>query len=138
MKLAVIAVLIALVLGTVQRSEAAGASLIRIFAIEVRASSEGQDPGDHFVALSVLADRNDRTIGNSAISCTRSFENLSSCQATFVLPRGKIMTQGTRHSRDYYVLAIVGGTGLYSNAGGVLDTRIVAKGRSRLLFSLVL
>lgn len=111
-------------------------ALVRIVSVEIRASAEGQEPGDHFVALSVLYDRNDRVIGHGSISCTRSFENLSTCESTYVLPRGKIMAQGTRHSRRYFVLAIVGGTGLYSNVGGVVDTRMIASRKHRLLFSL--
>ena len=43
-----------------------------------------------------------------------------SCTATYFLPKGQIVTQGVISSRLIYELAVVGGTGLYSNVRGTL------------------
>jgi len=141
----VLAVVFALVtiaaLGLSEREQAAALdrqALVRIFATTFFETMEGRAPGDHLVVNKILSDRNDRIIGHGDQVCTRLDSGVSSCIATFVLPKGKIMVQGTRHRRDYYVLAVVGGTGIYSASGGTLIASTVSREprRERLLFSL--
>ena len=122
----------------VERSNAINQpSLIRIFSVETRRLTEGRQPGDRYISFSILKDRRARIIGHSSLKCTRSFLKMSSCEATYILPRGKIVTQGTMHSRRYFVLAVVGGTGFYSGVGGTMDSLAIDNFRThRLLFSL--
>ena len=47
------------------------------------------------------------------------------CRGTYVLPKGKVVVGGTLSYRQFYDLAVVGGTGLFDNArGSVTVTRI--------------
>lgn len=43
---------------------------------------------------------------------------VSDCAAIYSLAKGKIVARGIVKTRDYYTLAIVGGTGYYSNVRG--------------------
>lgn len=61
---------------------------------------------------------------------------VQACEGTYVLPLGKIQTQGTRRGESSYLLAVIGGTGLYSNVGGSLLVERVDRKVDRLLFSL--
>jgi hypothetical protein len=62
----------------------------------------------------------------------------SECYGTFVIPKGKITVHGSRKSRSFYVLAVTGGTGLYSTARGQLiaSTRGVPEGQQKIVISL--
>jgi hypothetical protein len=42
------------------------------------------------------------------------------CRGTFFLPKGKLVVGGSLLYRQFYELAILGGTGLYDNARGSL------------------
>jgi hypothetical protein len=79
-----------------------------------------------------------RAIGTGVLNCTTASPTLRSCSATYVLPRGMILTAGVLKSRLLYTAAIIGGTGLYDNARGTLT--VTAKGlkprRELLLFRL--
>ena len=47
------------------------------------------------------------------------------CRGTYVLPKGKVVVGGALLYRQFYDLAVVGGTGLYDNArGSVTVTRM--------------
>ena len=61
-----------------------------------------------------------RAIGSATMSCTATGGSGQSCTATYFLPKGQIVTQGVITSRLIYELAVVGGTGLYSNVRGTL------------------
>lgn len=122
-------------------------ALVRIFAItqgtaSVDAGRPGGSAGDRTFQGLILSDRRDQIIGHGSISCV-SFGRVlpgtvAQCTGVFVLPRGRIVTLGTRQRRDFYMLAVVGGTGLYSNALGTLIVSTVSQRprRERLLFSL--
>ena len=71
--------------------------------------------------------------------CTLLGRTTSSCTATYVLPRGRIVTDGLIESRRVYELAISGGTGLYANARGTLVVTIIGvhPRRHLLVFRLV-
>jgi hypothetical protein len=60
------------------------------------------------------------------------------CEATYSLPHGRIQALGVVRDRGLYVLAVVGGTGLYSNVGGevIVSTYALGPRQERLLFSL--
>ena len=65
---------------------------------------------------------------------------VSYCQATYVIgsgrSRGTITTQGPRHNRRFATYAIVGGTGIYIGAGGVLHVVPGLPGKLALTFLL--
>lgn len=61
-----------------------------------------------------------RPIGRGDMLCEYLDARLRTCDATYSLPRGKLMVTGVISSRLLYELAIVGGTGLYDDARGML------------------
>jgi hypothetical protein len=83
-------------------------------------------------------DNANRPIGHAVLSCTFVSRTERSCNGTYVVPRGMILTAGVLTTRLLYTAAIVGGTGLYDNARGTLT--VTAKGlkprRELLLFRL--
>lgn len=60
------------------------------------------------------------------------------CNAVYSFPRGKITVAGLVKVRSYYVLAVTGGTGIYSNVSGELvgSTISTSPRVERLLFGL--
>lgn len=124
-----------------------GTGIIRIFAVtkavrNVDVGKPGPSAGDQRIAGLVLYDRHNQIIGNAYRQCT-SYDrvlgqDISFCKMIFTLPRGKILCEGTRSRRDYYLLPILGGTRLYSNVQGTLIASTVSfpPRRERLLFSL--
>lgn len=129
------------------RSALEGPALVRIFATTqgtatVDVGLQGRSAGDRSFQGVILFDRRERTIGHGSVTCISLGRVLpgtvTQCTGIFVLPRGRIMTLGHRQRRDFYVLAIVGGTGLYSNTLGTLIVSTVSRNprRERLLFSL--
>ena len=83
-------------------------------------------------------DNSSRPIGHAILSCTFVSKTERSCNGTYVVPPGMILTAGVLTTRLLYTAAIVGGTGLYNNARGTLT--VTAKGlkprREFLLFRL--
>jgi len=61
-----------------------------------------------------------KALGHATMSCSAVGSTGQSCTATYFLPKGQIVTQGVITSRLIYELAVVGGTGLYSNVRGTL------------------
>jgi hypothetical protein len=83
---------------------------------------EGPSAGDIDVYSTLLFNKRIRksALGHATMTCTAIGTTGQSCTATYVLPKGEIVTQGVIASRLIYDLAVVGGTGLYSNARGSL------------------
>jgi hypothetical protein len=102
---------------------------------------KGQSPGDIQVVRQGLFNRHitAQAIGHSEFACTFTTGRSRLCTGTFFLPKGKLMVMGQLLYRQFYELAIVGGTGLYDNARGTLTmTRLSAKPMKALaLFRLV-
>ena len=80
-----------------------------------------------------------RPIGHTEFLCTYTRGISRSCRGTVFLPRGKLIVGGSLRFRQFYELAILGGTGLYDNARGTLTvTRTTRSPRRQiLLFRLV-
>lgn len=106
---------------------ATGPSTIRITDVQVEQHSvdvgpRGKSVGDvesvhvRLYNPSITA----RTIGRGDMLCEYLDTRLRTCDATYSLPRGKLMVTGVISSRLLYELAVVGGTGLYDNARGML------------------
>ncbi len=70
----------------------------------------------------VLLQHRAQTVGTGAIACTRidSYTSVRECNGTYILPRGRIQVAGEIITRAAFQLTIVGGTGVYGAAGGVM------------------
>ena len=79
----------------------------------------GKSPGD----MEIIRQRlyNVRVIGRAELLCTFVDNRRERvCRGTYFLPRGKIIVGGSLQYRQFYDLAVTGGTGLYDNARGTL------------------
>ena len=72
-----------------------------------------------------------RSIGHSALVCTFVDSRTRSCQGTYFLPRGKLVVGGSLRSRQFYDLAVLGGTGHYNDARGTLTVTRTARRPNR-------
>ncbi|HSP71693.1 MAG TPA: hypothetical protein VLN26_04940 [Gaiellaceae bacterium] len=81
-----------------------------------------------------------KSIGHVESVCTRLTRGAWACSATYLLPRGKLVVSGATRLEGAYELPVVGGTGLYSGARGVLSgqTTAVYPRAERLTFRLLL
>ena len=110
------------------RSEAGtGPATIRITdrqlaLTRVDVGERGTSPGDMEIVRTRLFQRGTgTTIGRAELVCTFVDDTRSRiCRGTYVLPKGKIVVGGSVLYRQFYDLAILGGTGLYDNARGTL------------------
>jgi hypothetical protein len=101
----------------------------------------GVSPGDQEIISQSLYNRRvtSKSIGHADLLCTFIDRRARSCRGTYFLPRGNIVVGGTLRFRQFYQLAVLGGTGLYNNARGTLTvTRVDNKPtRDIVLFRLV-
>jgi hypothetical protein len=75
-------------------------------------------------------------IGHADVLCTNSGNGATDCRATYFLPKGEIVTGGVIGSRLFHTMAVLGGTGLYSNARGTLTVTSLGGKRELLVFRL--
>jgi hypothetical protein len=76
-----------------------------------------------------------KPIGHAEMVCTFVVKTSRNCNATFFLPKGKIVVSGPIFYRQLFELAVTGGTGLYDNVRGSLTvTSLGKKPRRDLLF----
>ncbi|HXH88621.1 MAG TPA: hypothetical protein VNI55_08455 [Gaiellaceae bacterium] len=113
----------------VRGSEAAtGPATIRITDSQLSVARmdiapRGTSPGDVEVVRQKLFNRRVTTtaLGRAQLICTFVDDRRERvCQGTYFLPRGTIVVGGSLQYRQLYELAILGGTGLYDNARGML------------------
>jgi hypothetical protein len=101
----------------------------------------GMSPGDTQIVRETLYNRHitQKPIGHAEFVCTFTDGRSRLCNGTFFLPKGKLMVEGPLRYRQFYELAIVGGTELYDNARGSLTmTRLSSDPvRTLALFRLV-
>ena len=123
-----------------------GKATIRITDRELAASridlgARGISPGDEEIVRTRLLERGTgKTIGRSELVCTFVDSGRSRvCRGTYILPKGKLVVGGSLLYRQFYELAVTGGTGLYDNARGTLTvTRTGRKPiRNQVVFRLV-
>jgi hypothetical protein len=84
--------------------------------------ARGISPGDVEVVRTTLLQRGTRVvIGRGELVCT-FVDTVRSrvCRGTYVLPKGKLVVGGSILYRQFYDLAVLGGTGLFDNARGTL------------------
>lgn len=122
------------------RSEAGiGPGTIRITNREVRVTRvdigpRGNSPGDTEIIRQQLFDRRNtsKPIGHSDLVCTFvDSKRLRACRATYVLPRGEIVAGGSLSYRQFYDLAVLGGTGAYDNARGSVTVTLTHRHPAR-------
>ena len=115
------------VYGSLKSSAATGPEFIRITDRQFRYTrvnlgAPGRSPGDQEIIFDRLFNRKitSKPIGAARFICTFTTRRMRICTATFTLPRGELVATGTVRFRQFYDLAIVGGTGLYDDARGTL------------------
>lgn len=59
-------------------------------------------------------------IGRVTLICIYADRRERNCSGTYYLPRGELVVEGAIQSRLLFTIPIVGGTGLYSDARGML------------------
>ena len=135
--LAVAAIVLVPLLVAGAASSLDGHRLVRVIATTVEEQGETEETSDVLFVFQELRGSAGNLVGDGVVQCTVGLRNESTCLATYTLRRGQIMVQGTRKRRDFYVWAVVGGTGIYSNVGGslVATTLALTPRRERLLFS---
>lgn len=128
-RLLIVAALLAglAVYGSLKSSAATGPEFIRITDRQfgytrVNVGSPAHGPGDQEIILDKLFNRRitRKPIGTARFICTFTARRMRICTATFNLPKGELVATGTVRFRQFYDLAIVGGTGLYDDARGTL------------------
>ncbi len=88
----------------------------------VDVGAHGLSPGDQEIIFDRLFNRRitTKSIGTARFICTFTTGITRMCIATVNLPKGELVATGTVRFRQFYDLAVVGGTGLYDNARGTL------------------
>jgi hypothetical protein len=103
------------------------------------ASSRGS--GDVLVIRQLLFNKGitKQAIGHSDLVCTYTGRRSRQCSGTYFLPRGKIVVSGSLRYREFFKLAVVGGTDLYDNVRGSMTGTMLARGprRELLVFRLI-
>jgi hypothetical protein len=126
---------------------ATGPATIRITNSEISVTrvdigAKGKSPGDTEIIRQLLFNRRltQRSIGSADLVCTFVDDRrLRVCRGTYSLPKGKLVVGGSLSYRQFYELAVLGGTGIYDNArGSLVVTRMgVRPVRDLALFRLV-
>jgi hypothetical protein len=138
----------ALVTGSVTQGspELNGPGTIRISSRDIDvalvnrgASSRGS--GDVLVIRQLLFNKGitRQAIGHSDLVCTYTGRRSRQCSGTYFLPRGKIVVSGSLRYREFFKLAVVGGTDIYDNVRGSMTGTMLARGprRELLVFRLI-
>jgi hypothetical protein len=97
----------------------------------------GRSPGDLEIVSALVYNRRitPRALGHVEFECTYTIGINRMCRGMIFLPKGKLMVGGIMRYRQFYELAVLGGTGLYDNARGTLTvTRIGRNPPRELLF----
>jgi hypothetical protein len=99
----------------------------------------GRGPGDLEISRTLLYNKGltPRAIGHGEIVCTFTGRRSRVCNGTYFLPRGKIVVAGALVYRQFYEVAVLGGTGLYNNVQGSLTVTTTRPRRDILTFRLV-
>ena len=128
-------------------SAATGPATIRITDVQdtvvrVDVGAKGKSPGDMEIIRQRLYNQRvtERSIGRSELVCTfMDRRRARVCRGTYFLPKGRIVVGGSLLYRQFYELAVLGGTGLFDNARGtVVVTRTgIRPVRDRIVFRLV-
>lgn len=68
----------------------------------------------------VLLTGKNKIVGTGALACIQidDLTSVRQCTGTYILPRGRIQVSGQIINRRSFQMTIVGGTGVYTGAGG--------------------
>jgi hypothetical protein len=112
----------------------------KVMVVNRAAASRGT--GDVLLVRQLLFNKGIRkaAIGHTDLVCTYTGPRTRQCSGTYTLPRGTIVVAGSLRYRDFFRLAVVGGTEIYDNVSGSLTvTRYTRKPRREvLLFQLTI
>jgi hypothetical protein len=129
--------------GNSRSSEAVtGPATIRITNKQVRyervdVGRKGRSPGDTEIIVQLIYKKRvtPKPIGHADFVCTFTVGPSRSCRGTISLPSGQVVVGGSLRFRQIYALAVLGGTGLYDNARGMVTvTRLARSPRRELMF----
>jgi hypothetical protein len=89
----------------------------------------GRGAGDVLVIRELLYNKGitRKAIGHAELVCTYTGRLSRQCSGTFSLPKGRIVVAGPLVFRQFYVLAVVGGTGYYDNVRGSLTVTLLKR-----------
>lgn len=138
----------ALLTGSITRDSQAlgGPGTIRITSVDLQVSLDNRGPagrgaGDVLLIRQLLFNKGIRraAIGHADIVCTYTGSKSRQCNGTYFLPRGKIVVSGSLRFREFYELAVVGGTNLYDNVRGSMTATMYTRRPRReiLIFRLI-
>jgi hypothetical protein len=103
--------------------------------------ARGRGPGDLLVSRQLVYNRGitSKAIGHGDLVCTFTSSYARQCNGTYTLPLGKIVVAGTVTFRQFYELAVIGGTRRYDNVRGSLTVTMLSRNPTRelLLFRLL-
>jgi hypothetical protein len=103
----------------------------------VDVGKRGRSAGDMEIENALVYNRRitPRALGHIEFVCTFTVGLNRNCRGTLFMPRGKIVVGGTMRYRQFYELAVLGGTGIYDNARGTMTvTRTARKPPRHILF----
>jgi hypothetical protein len=104
--------------------------------------ARGRGPGDLLVSRQLVYNKGitQKAIGHADLVCTFTSSYARQCNGTFTLPKGKIVVAGTVTFRQFYTLAVIGGTEIYDNVRGSLTVTLLSRKPTRelLLFRLLI
>jgi hypothetical protein len=118
-----------------------GPGTIRITSLDLKVSlvnrgAPSRGTGDVLLIRQLLFNKGIRkeAIGHTDLVCTYTGPRARQCNGTYSLPRGTIVVSGSLRFRDFYRLAVVGGTEIYDNVRGSLTvTRYTKRPRREIL-----
>ena len=137
--------------GVVGGSELTKPGVIRITNREVSRTVvdhgvSGTSAGDQLVITQLLFNNRitTRALGHEEVLCTHLGRGgvlgagSRQCNMTFYLPEGRLVAMGAVHNLLFYMVPVIGGTGLYNNVGGTLTVTFLGgrPARQLLLFRL--
>jgi len=122
-----------------------GPGIIRITSVQkkftrIDLGRRGYSPGDMEITRVSLFNRRvrRRPLGNGQLVCIATGEKVWNCNGTYVLPAGKITVSGALTFRDFYNVAVTGGTQTYNNVRGTLIVTRLRRSEKLMVFRLVI
>ena len=123
--------------GSLNSSAATGPEFIRITDRQfgytrIDIGHPGRSPGDQEIIFDKVFNRRvtPKPIGTAQFVCTFLRGRTRMCTITVSLPKGELIASGVVRYRQFYDLAITGGTRLYDDARGTLTiTRTTSRPR---------
>ena len=132
---------------TLGSSELTGPGTINLTTRQIGMSyidtgARGRGPGDLVLIRELLYNKGIRRapIGHSEMVCTYTGKRWQQCSGTYFLPRGKLVVAGSLRYREFFKLAVIGGTDLYDNVNGSVSATMYSRNprRSILIFRLTI